>query len=108
MRILKSNRQWMENLTEKVRTDISTLQNQHMTTDEASLSKEQTAARKEKVLVVKGLICQNKAKAESLRKQNDIRYEGVSFTYYFNVNVKWSVNHICANTRCHGYEAFIR
>ena len=95
MRILKSNRQWMENLTEKVRTDISTLQDQHMTTDEASLSKEQTAARKEKVLVVKGLICQNKAKVESFRKQNDIGHQGVSFTCCFSVNVKWAVNHIC-------------
>ena len=85
----------MENLTEKVRTDISTLQDQHMTTDEASLSKEQTAARKEKVLVVKGLICQNKAKVESFRKQNDIGHQGVSFTCCFSVNVKWAVNHIC-------------
>ena len=85
----------MENLTEKVRTDISTLQNQHMTTDESSLSKEQTAARKEKVLVVKGLICQNKAKVESFRKQNDIGHQGASFTCCFSVNVKWAVNHIC-------------
>ena len=95
MRILKSNRQWMENLTEKVRTDISTLQNQHMTTDEASLSKEQTAACKEKELAVLRLICQNKTKAESLRKLNDIGHQGASFTYCFKVNVKSAVNHIC-------------